>query len=118
MLLLDALCEKNILEAEKQGLFDDLPGQGKPLELEDDSLIPEEYRAAYRLMKNSGLLPPEVSIRRDIAHIDSLISQCINSSEKQPLQRKKNRLLLQLGSMNPGSKLLMENDYLQKYAGR
>ena len=44
--------EQRILEAQTQGVFDDLPGAGAPLKLDDDAMVPEELRAAYRILKN------------------------------------------------------------------
>jgi len=52
----EALVEKRILKAQKNGELDDLPGQGKPLDL-DDMNIPEDCRMAWRVLKNSGFLP-------------------------------------------------------------
>ena len=58
--MLDFIAEKRIAEAIANGDFDDLPGSGKPLELDDDSLLPEELRLAYRILKNAGFVPPEI----------------------------------------------------------
>ncbi len=52
--------ESRILEARENGDFDNLPGKGKPLVLDDDALVPEEVRAAYRVLKNAGFVPPEI----------------------------------------------------------
>ena len=35
--------EERIREAQREGAFDNLPGTGKPLQLEDQSLIPEDF---------------------------------------------------------------------------
>ena len=43
------IAEQRIREACERGDFDSLPGAGKPLELEDDSHIPEDLRMAYKL---------------------------------------------------------------------
>ncbi len=57
---LDALVERRIAEAVARGEFDDLPGSGRPLALDDDPLVPEEQRVAYRILKNAGFIPPEL----------------------------------------------------------
>jgi hypothetical protein len=54
------LVEQRIAEAVARGEFDHLPGAGKPLQFDDDTLVPEEERAALRIMKNAGYVPPEV----------------------------------------------------------
>ena len=54
------LAEGRIEEAIARGEFDDLPGAGRPLELDDiDPLLPEELRLAYRILKNAGSAPAE-----------------------------------------------------------
>jgi len=58
--MLDFLAEKKIQEAMACGEFDDLPGAGRPLDLDDDALVPEELRVAHRILKNAGVAPPEV----------------------------------------------------------
>jgi len=72
---LDELIERRIDEARRQGAFDDLPGAGRPLDLDDDRLVPEELRVAYRILKNAGYLPPEVEVLRDV---DTLLGQALD----------------------------------------
>jgi len=54
MLALELLAERKIAEAIERGEFDGLPGAGKPLHLDDDPLVPEELRMAYRILRNAG----------------------------------------------------------------
>ncbi len=67
----DALVEERIQEALRRGDFDNLPGAGRPLALEDDALVPPEVRLAYRILKNAGFVPPEVLERREIAELEA-----------------------------------------------
>lgn len=55
MLLFETLAEKKILDAASRGELDDLPGAGKPLDLDDDALVPEDLRMAHRILKNAGM---------------------------------------------------------------
>ena len=32
----------------------------KKIDLDDDALVPEDLRMAYRILKNAGFIPPEV----------------------------------------------------------
>jgi hypothetical protein len=73
MLLLDLIVEQRIEAAIAAGEFDDLPGAGKPLDLDDDRLVPEELRVAHRILKNAGFLPPAIETRREIAGVESLL---------------------------------------------
>jgi hypothetical protein len=57
--MFDAIAERKIAEAIAAGELDNLPGAGRPLDLEDDLLIPEELRMAHRILKNAGYSPTE-----------------------------------------------------------
>jgi hypothetical protein len=65
------LVEQRISEAIARGELSNLPGEGEPLELEDDRLIPVEQRMACRILKNAGVLPPGLE---DMAEINRLVS--------------------------------------------
>ena len=49
MLFSDKIAEELIAAAVARGELDNLPGQGKPLVLDDTSAIPKELRAGYRI---------------------------------------------------------------------
>jgi hypothetical protein len=68
---LDALVERRIAEAIARGEFDDLPGSGRPLALDDDPLVPEEQRVAHRILKNAGYIPPELE---QISEVNRLLA--------------------------------------------
>lgn len=83
MSIFDQLVEQQISQAIKNGELDDLPGKGKPLQLDDDSQVPEELKAGYRILKNAGYLPPEIQQRQEALHLcnllQSLDTQAINN---------------------------------------
>lgn len=60
MLSLELIAERKIAEAAAQGEFDALPGAGRPLDLEEDPLVPEDQRMANRILRNAGFVPREV----------------------------------------------------------
>ncbi|WP_337012461.1 DUF1992 domain-containing protein [Pantoea sp. AS142] len=82
MWLVDELAEQHIQAAMAKGELSNLPGSGKPLQLDDDSHVPPELRAGYRILKNSGFLPPELELRREYLEINKLIHQ-IDPSEQR-----------------------------------
>ena len=51
---LHRLVEERIQKAQEDGLFDNLPGKGKPLNLDDDSSIPEDLRLTFKVVKRAG----------------------------------------------------------------
>ena len=113
--LLDALAEKHIGEAQARGEFEDLPGRGEPLDLGDDALVPEELRAAYRLLKNAGCLPPEVEVHGEIRDIESLLRAAGSEDDRSRLLTRLQFLLLRAPLGRRGS-LRVEADYAEKIA--
>src|SRR5687768_11778665 len=65
--MLDFVAEQKIAEAVSKGELDDLPGSGRPLHLDEDPLVPQEVRLAYRILKNAGFVPAEVQSLKDEA---------------------------------------------------
>lgn len=55
-----------IHNAMANGDFDELPGIGKPLELEDESHIPSELRLAHRLLKQNDMTPEWIALGKSI----------------------------------------------------
>ena len=85
---LTAIAERRIQEAIERGEFDDLPGKGKPLDLgEDDRTVPAELRMAYRILKNAGLLPPDVELHKEILRLTDLLD-CIHDEEGRRERRR------------------------------
>ncbi|MCX8963332.1 DUF1992 domain-containing protein [Erwinia psidii] len=114
MWLIDQLAEQHISEAQKNGEFDNLPGSGRKLELDDDSHVPEALRAAYRLMKNAGFLPPELEIRREAIELHELLAG-IDPHDEQYAQQSKRLTLLTIKLRQAG----MSPNFLQGgYASR
>ena len=65
--------EQQIREAQARGDFDNLPGAGKPLDLEPDNPFAGEWSSAFRVAKNAGAAPLWVELDREIgAESDAL----------------------------------------------
>jgi hypothetical protein len=89
MSILDQLAEARITEAIQRGDFDDLPGAGRPLELEDLSRVPPHLRAGHRLLRNANVLPPEMELRRQNYSLDRLIEATSDLEEREELKRRR-----------------------------
>lgn len=114
MWLLDQWAERHILDAQNKGEFDNLPGRGEPLTLDDDSHVPPELRAGYRLLKNAGCLPPELEYRREaIALADLLNGVEENHPQHRELQRRLSLLELKLRQAGLSTDFL-RGDYVLK----
>jgi DnaJ family protein C protein 28 len=58
--------EDLIQRAIQEGKFSDLPGQGKPLRLEDNPLADPEWQLAYHLLKENGFTLPWLELRQEL----------------------------------------------------
>lgn len=115
MFLFDEIAEARIAEAIKRGDLDDLPGAGQPLKLDDDRHIPEELRAAYRIMKNAGCIPPELELRREISQVEQLLSGVEEAAEKNRIMKKLNYLMAKLSFYRgTDTNLRLEAEYYDK----
>ncbi len=93
------IAEEKIREAMARGEFDNLPGAGKPLALEDDSMVPEDLRVSYKILKNAGCLPPELELRKEIVTLKSLLSTIEEEGEKRRKLKELDGKLLRLNLM-------------------
>ncbi len=58
--------EEQIRKAQQEGLFDDLPGRGKPLEDLDEVYDPGWWAAKLVKREELSLLPPALELRRKV----------------------------------------------------
>nr|WP_154324445.1 DUF1992 domain-containing protein [Pantoea sp. 201603H] len=114
MWLIDQLAEQKMCNAQEKGEFDNLAGQGKPLILDDNSHVPAELRTAYRLLKNSGYLPPELEMRREAIELDSLLRK-LNPAESDYDVKNKRLILLEMKLRQAGmSTAFLSTEYQQQ----
>lgn len=74
--MIDALhriAEQRIAKAIEEGSLKIEGWKNRPLPLEDNSFVPDDLKMAYKVLKNSGYLPPEVETRKEIQKLEDLI---------------------------------------------
>jgi Domain of unknown function (DUF1992) len=81
------IAEERILDAQRAGAFDDLPGKGKPLQLEDMSWVPEDLRIGYHILKNAHVLPPEAELMKDIHTLEDLLKHVEDDGARRALAK-------------------------------
>jgi len=85
-----------IRDAEASGDIKNLPGYGKPLNLDDDRNIPQEYRLVSRILKNAGITPPEVQFLKEIAELRKQVAKETDTAKQQVLQLQIRKIQLKL----------------------
>ena len=65
--LLEDHIGRSLTESQQSGELQSAPSYGKPLNLGDGySETPEELRMGYKILKDAGVVPPEVELMRQI----------------------------------------------------
>jgi hypothetical protein len=93
------IAEQKIQEAIRNGEFDNLSNAGKPLDLHEDTSIPEDLRIAYKILKNAGCVPPELELRNEIISLRSLINTIDDDKERLKRLRELNFKILKLNEL-------------------
>lgn len=83
-----SLAEEKIRESIRKGELDNLPGAGKPLRLDDDSFVPKELRTSFRIMKNAGMIPEEMQLRKEMLTLQDLLVCCQDEQQRIELRRQ------------------------------
>jgi hypothetical protein len=62
----DGIVDQRLTKAMEEGQFDNLPGAGKPLQRDEDALVPDDLRAGFGMLKANGFAPGWIETRKDI----------------------------------------------------
>jgi hypothetical protein len=109
------IAEERIKEAQRAGAFDNLPGKGKPLELEDLSWVPDELRVTYYILKKAHVLPPEVELLKDVRTLEDLLKYVEDEGERKALARSIQFKMIRLDLLKRRSmRLSSVRDYSRK----
>ena len=77
------LAENRIREAMADGHFENLPGAGQPLNLDEYFNTPEDLRMAYSILRNARCAPPEVELLNEIARLLSHVELAQHAAQEQ-----------------------------------
>lgn len=70
----DIIAERRAADAAASGELSKLPGEGAPLDLSEDLLVPPEVRALMRTLKHAGFAPPEIAAMNAIANVEKALA--------------------------------------------
>ncbi|MFQ5759410.1 MAG: DnaJ family domain-containing protein [Acidiferrobacterales bacterium] len=119
MRYIDKLAEPRIQEAIGRGEFNNLPGTGKPLALDDDTLVPPELRVAYRVRTNAGYLPRDLQLRSEISDLEAFVATVDDSPSRGRAYRRLNYLRAQLQAARSNrADLRVEHAYYRQLLNR
>ncbi len=81
------IAENRIRGALEQGVFENLPGAGQPLDLEEYFSTPEELRMAYSILRSANCAPAEVELASEIGRLERALAQSEDTTTRKVLQR-------------------------------
>jgi len=81
------IAENRIREAMAEDQFENLPGAGRPLNLEQYFSTPEDLRMAYSILKSANCVPAEVELLNEVSRLERAIAKTADATERQSLQR-------------------------------
>lgn len=85
--VLKLLAERRIEEAMQEGVFDNLTLKGRRLDLSESPWTDPEWRVGLKVLKNAGVLPPEMQLRKEIADLRGRVRHCIHAQDLQRLHQ-------------------------------
>ena len=114
------IAERKISQAIAEGSLTFEQWQDKPLpDDDDDYLIPDDLKMAYKILKNSGFLPPEVELRKEVNRIEELIAATEDEHVRLKQMRKLNLLLIKLDNQRGTvSSITEQEEYYRKIVER
>jgi len=90
----DRLVEQKIQEAMREGEFDNLEGEGQPINLDLYFATPPELRAGYSVLKNAGVLPEEMQLLKEANEMRQELEACQDEAARRELKRRISGTLL------------------------
>lgn len=88
MSIFEIIAERKIEIAIANGEFDNLSYKGKPLPADDMEMVPEELRMSYKILKNAGIVPEEIELRKSIITMTDLMNSCVDEEERKNIREK------------------------------
>ncbi|MCE2918292.1 MAG: DUF1992 domain-containing protein [Rubrivivax sp.] len=87
--LLDDHIGRALAESERNGELKSAPSYGRPLDLGDGyDATPDELKMPMKMLKDAGIVPPEVETMREIAALRDQLAALPEGDERQALQRR------------------------------
>ena len=113
------IAERKITEAMKTQDFTSEKWKNKPLPLDIDSNIPDDLKMAYKILKNSGYLPPEIEEKKEVQRLEELIAATEDEHERLRQMKKLNVLLMKIDAKrSTPSNIAQQDDYYRKVVER
>lgn len=85
---LEKIIDEKIAEAMANGEFDNLPGKGKPLDLDGYFATPEHLRMGYSILKGAEIIPEEMELLKQIEDLRNCLDSATSEIEQNALRQQ------------------------------
>jgi hypothetical protein len=80
---------QHLRESERLGELKSAPSYGKPMGFGDGyDETPAELRMGMKILKDAGVVPPEVEMMKEAAALEARLAACADEAERMALQRQ------------------------------
>jgi len=108
--ILHKIAERKIEQAIAEGRGPDLSHwKNKPLPEDNMQNVPDDLWIAYRMLKNSGYIPDELALHKEIVRTEKLLTNAVDEREKYKQLKKLNYLKFKL-ECSRGRPLYIDED--------
>ena len=90
------IVDEKIKEAITRGEFENLPGKGKPLDLDAYFATPEHLRMGYSILKSADIIPEELELIRQIEDLKRSLDSSTTQIEQKALRQQLSEKLTNL----------------------
>lgn len=113
------IAEQRIKQAIEDGSLTFEKFKNKPLVLEDDHFVPDDLKMAYKMLKNSGYLPPEIEEKKEIQKIEDLIARTEDEHVRLKQMKKLNVMLMKVDARRTKPlNIAVQDEYYRKIVER
>jgi len=82
------------------GEFDDLEGEGRPVNLDEYFAAPEELRAGYALLRNARVIPEGALLLKEADELRRELESCREPARRERLARALDETMLKYRLLN------------------
>jgi hypothetical protein len=104
---LEKFIEDQISKAMARGEFDNLPGKGKPLDLDWYFSVPEDLRLGYSVLKNNRVIPQEAELLKEVEELKRQLDLCEGEEDRRRIKKTINEKIMSF-------QMLIERQRLRK----
>lgn len=92
----ERIADEKIRAAMADGLFDNLPGSGRPICHDAYFATPEDLRICHSVLRSSGFVPEEVEVLREVGECRERLEKANGKGERVGILRALNHAQMKL----------------------